>query len=61
MNEDLAKALDSSKLAVTDLQSALKVASPVEALLLLPMIEDAVKLSIKIDNLLAARAAQRTA
>lgn len=54
MNEDLTKATHSMMFAVGSLQDALKRANPVEALLLLEVIEMAAKVQQRIESLAAA-------
>jgi hypothetical protein len=54
MNEDLTKATHSMMFAVGSLQDALKRANPVEALLLLELIETAAKVQQRIESLAAA-------
>lgn len=52
--EPLFKALDSAMFATRELQDALKSASAVEALVILPMIADAARLQQQISGLITA-------
>jgi hypothetical protein len=52
--ESLTKALHSATFSGSELQDALKTADAVEALVLLPMIADAARLSQKISGLIHA-------
>ena len=52
--EPLLKALDSAKFATQELRDALKSASAVEALVILPMIADAARLQQQIACLITA-------
>ena len=52
--EPLLKALDSAKFATQELRDALKSASAVEALVILPMIADAARLQQQISGLITA-------
>ena len=52
--EPLFKALDSARFATQELQDALKSASAVEALVILPMIADAARLQQQIGHVIAA-------
>ncbi|MBK7814511.1 MAG: hypothetical protein IPJ52_09490 [Rhodocyclaceae bacterium] len=55
MNEQLTKARDCAQFAAEDLRAALRGASPVEAMVLLPMIGDAARLVQQIEALIFAR------
>ena len=52
--EPLLKALDSAKFATQELRDALKSASAVEALVILPLIADAARLQQQISSLITA-------
>jgi hypothetical protein len=53
-SESLLKAVHSASFVLSDLQAALKTATPVEALVLLPLIEQAAHLQQRIEALRAA-------
>ena len=55
-NEELIKALHSSQFATRELRAALKTADAVAALVLLPLITDAARLTQKISGLICAKA-----
>lgn len=54
--EELTKARDGAGMVATDLQAALAAGTPVEALVLLPLIRKAADLTREIEQLLSARA-----
>jgi len=54
--EELTKARDGANMVAADLRAALAAATPVEALLLLPLIKRAHELSQDVQELLTARA-----
>ena len=54
--EELTKARDGANMVTGDLRAALAAATPVEALLLLPLIKRAHELSQDVQELLSARA-----
>lgn len=55
--EELTKARDGAGMVAADLRAALAAGTPVEALVLLPLIQRANELSRDIEQLLSARAA----
>ncbi len=55
MSEYLTKARDCAQFAAEDLRRALAEASPIEAMVLLPMIGEAAKLVQQIETLISAR------
>ena len=55
--EELTKARDGASMVADDLRAALAAATPVEALVLLPLIQRAEELVQDIERLLAARSA----
>lgn len=57
-SESLLKAVHSAGFLVGDLRAALATASPVEALVLLPLIEQAAHLQARIESLRMAMAAE---
>ena len=61
MGEDLTKATHSMMFAVGNLQDALRSSDPVEALLLLDMIETAARLQGQIEALADAKRARKPA
>lgn len=58
MDEYLTKALHTATFTAEDLRRAIAKADPVEALLLLPLITDAVRLAQQIEALVAAKNAR---
>lgn len=55
MDEELITALDAMEVAAKELEAALKKADPVEALILMPLLDEAVRLVKGIHDLMQAR------